>query len=128
MLGRDLRRPLLRALEVGVQATGGRLHDRQRVTDQALALGLVPRREAVAPLAVVVHVHHVRAGRPGGHRDVALRAAGPPLVDLPVVGGRVQEAVLSGGLLAALLAREHRPAVLGVGVRRLTRGGGAGRW
>ena len=84
--------------------------------DEARPLQLVERGEAVAVL-VLVDVEDVRARRPGRDGQVGPRLGPPPVLDLLVAGGGVQEAVLGNGPLPARLGREHMPAGVGVAVR-----------
>ena len=73
-------------------------------------LELVERGEAVAVL-VLVDVEDVRARRPGRDAEVESRLGPPPLLDLLVVGGRVEEAVLASRA-ASRPARRGRRASL----------------
>src|SRR5262249_16994095 len=62
-----------------------------------------------------------------GDGEVGLGLTAPPPGDLVWVGGRVEEAVPGGGLLAARLAGEHRPAMRRVTQRLPGCPGGHGR-
>jgi hypothetical protein len=108
---------LLGAGEVGVQPAAGGGDDRAGAIEQPGLAEPPPGGKAVPGRAALVDVEDVRSGLAGGDGEVGGGLALPPPGDEVRVGGRVQVPVPGGGLLAAGLAGEHRPAAARIGKR-----------